>query len=320
VAPRTQRALLGLSALGATLLDACIHPPPHVADPMPWGLHASRTFGDVRVHLVNTGWVRVKEAHRTLGGRESLRLPAILFDDRWTEFMPVWVAVIDHPEGVFLVDAGMSEDTLDPSHFNEDVGNSFVYSNLLDFRFDAADRIDRWLPRIGVDPARVRGVVVTHRHADHADALVALPERAEVFVGAPDWPGHQGALSWPLPRPPTLVPVGEPLEPTWPLTRDGRLSVVALPGHSPGHLGLLLRAEPAEDGRTGLEVLVGGDVAFSLQQIRDTTLAGIVESPSAARASLEALRTKLEGRRTLLLLTHDPSSAERLERGEPSSL
>jgi N-acyl homoserine lactone hydrolase len=320
VAPRTRRSLLGLSALGAILLDACIHPPPHLTEPMPSGLRASRTFGDVRVHLVNTGWVRVKEAHRTLGGRESLRLPAILFDDRWTEFMPVWVAVIDHPEGVFLVAAGLTEDTLDPSHFNEDVGNSFVYSNLLDFRFDEADRIDRWLPRLGVDPARVRGVVVTHRHADHSDALVALPESVEVFVGASDWPGHQGALAWPLARPPTLVPAGEPLEPTWPLTRDGRLSVVALPGHSPGHLGLLFRTETATEGRKGLEFLVGGDVAFSLPQIRDTTLAGIVESPSAARASLQALRKRLEAGRTLLLLTHDRSSAERLARGEPTLL
>lgn len=311
---KERRPWAAVAGVGTALLHACIHPPPVSQAALPLGLHASRTFGDVGVHLVNTGWVRVKEAHRTLGGRESLRLPAILFDDRWTEFMPVLVAVIDHPEGVFLVDAGLTEDTLDPSHFNESVGNSFVYENLLDFRFDARERSDRWLPKIGVDPARVRGVVVTHRHADHSDALVALPEGADVYVGEADWPSHQGALSWPLTRPPTLVRHGAPLEAVLPLTRDGRVQIVALPGHSPGHLGVLVRAEPG-GGEQALEVLIGGDVAFTLDQIRSSTIAGIVEDPRAARASLGALAARLDERPTLLLLTHDPLSAERLEGG-----
>jgi glyoxylase-like metal-dependent hydrolase (beta-lactamase superfamily II) len=145
----------------------------------------TRSWGDVRIHVVNTGWVRVKEVHRELDGAVSTRFPAIVFGRQWTELMPVLVGIIEHPEGVFLVDSGLSEATLDPEHFACDPGTAFVYHNLLDFHFEPEQRIDRHLARLGIDPSRVRGVIMTHRHADHTEGFAHASRRAYRCARAP---------------------------------------------------------------------------------------------------------------------------------------
>jgi glyoxylase-like metal-dependent hydrolase (beta-lactamase superfamily II) len=273
----------------------------------------SREVDDLRLHVVNTGWVRVKEAHRTLSAPVPLRLPSIVLDRRWTEFMPMLVGVIEHPEGVFLVDAGLAEETLDPAHFACDPGTSFVYGRLLDFRFSPGQRVDRRLAALGIDPARLRGVVLTHRHADHADAVAHLPRGVEVFVGAGDWPGHNGALPWgPGGAPPTRVadegPGAAAFPHARPLTRDGRVAIIPLRGHSPGHLGVLVRG-------SSHDVVFAGDAAFSLEQVERRLLAGIVEAPADALRSLDLLATQLQRHPTQLLFAHDPVSLDRFARG-----
>jgi N-acyl homoserine lactone hydrolase len=204
---RGRGVALAAAGAAALLAKACASPPPVL--PTPDGAQAviTRTFDDVTVHAVRTGWVRVKEAHRTLRGPDALRTPAILLGRAWTEWMPVTVYVVVHPEGVFLVDAGLSEETLQSAHFDCDPGTHFVYDTLLKFLFTPQDRIDRQLAALGLSPEALRAVVFTHRHADHTDALGALPASATAYVGARDWPTHNGALAcrWPAQRIPTLV-------------------------------------------------------------------------------------------------------------------
>lgn len=312
----------GVMVMGllASALSLFLHPAPTGAAVPSLPPVVSRTFGDIRVHVVNAGWVRVKEAHRELQGSEALRFPTIIFARDWTEFMPVYVAIIEHPEGVFLVDSGLSEELLEQSHFECDPGTAFVYRHLLDFRFEPSQRIDRQLNALGIDPARVKGVVMTHRHADHTEGYAYLPSSVVAYVGAKDWPTHNGALPcrWPAGRTPVLVPEdrGSALE-AFPrsqsLTKDGRLAIVPLTGHSPGHLAVLLQ--------TGAESIVfAGDAAFSVRQIREHRLAGIVEVADAARSSLNILERQLREHRSILVLSHNPELARRLGEGQPTPI
>ena len=306
---------MGMS-IGSRVAGACFsRPPAGLVPPGDVPEVVTRRFGEISVHVVNTGWVRVKRAHASFAGPLALRMPAIVFGRAWTPFMPVYVTVVEHPEGLFLVDAGLSEETLEPSHFACDPVTSFVYANLLDFRFAPEQRIDRRLAALGLDPSRTRGVVLTHRHADHADALVHLPGDPTVYVGAADWPSHAGAL--PMTREPTLVAVeGEPLGAfphARPLTEDGRVAIVPLPGHSPGHLGVLVRT-PA------LDVVAAGDATFSLEDLATGTLAGIVEQPAPASRTLGILREQLRAHPTSLVVSHDPRLARSFAAGETTVL
>jgi glyoxylase-like metal-dependent hydrolase (beta-lactamase superfamily II) len=321
------KTFLLLSALGIVGLAALVgagvrglHGTTAALTSAPTPTPVTRRFPGLTVHVLHTGWVSVKEAHRTLTGLDAVRIPAILLDQRWTEWMPVFVYALVHEEGVWLVDAGLSEATLDFSESACDPGNRFVYQNLLRFRFEPSQRVDRQLEALGVPLDSVRGVVFTHRHADHTDAFAALPEGATAFVGAGDWPSHNGALPcrWPSARTPTLIQkVGPPfgaLPHSTPLTSDGRVRVVPLNGHSPGHLGVM-----ADLGDERF-ALFAGDSAFSLEQVTSRTIAGISEVPADARRSLEAIASQLERAPTFLLPAHDPVSVDRFGRDQVSKI
>ena len=276
-------------------------------------------FGDVTVYALRTGWVSVKEAHRTLQGPDATRLASILLGAQWTEWMPVTVFVIVHPEGVWLVDAGLSEDTLSPAHSDCDPGNHFVYQNLLRFLFAPEDRVDRQLASLGISQEEIRGVIFTHRHADHTDAISYLPSAATAYVGAGDWPTHSGALQcrWPVERTPVLVDEAGPSFGAFPhstaLTKDQRLRVVPLRGHSPGHLGVML--EVAQQF-----LLFAGDAAFSIEQVQTNTIAGISEDPTLARQSLQRISKQLGDLPTFFLPSHDSDSLRRFERRQLTAI
>jgi glyoxylase-like metal-dependent hydrolase (beta-lactamase superfamily II) len=308
--------------MAVSALVACVGlrtPPPDPAHPTVAPV-TTRVFGDVKVHALLTGWVRVKTAHRDLHGPLATRVLAIITDPRWTPWMPVMSYAIEHPDGLFLVDTGLTEDMLDHEHFACDPGNAFVYRNLLQFQFAPEDRIDARLAQVGLDVTRVSAVVLTHRHADHTDGLRLVPSTARIFVGRGDWPTHNGALAcrWPAGREPVLVDDDRragfgALPSSLPLSADETLRVVPLPGHSPGHLGVMLQTPEGF-------VLFAGDALFDLDQLAERRLAGIVEVPERALDSLERIRAQLEAAPTFLLPAHDPQALVRFGEGRASRL
>ena len=94
------------------------------------------TPGGVRVHHIQTGYVAVKSAHRSFDGPDGLGIPAIATDQTWTEWMPVTAWVIEHPQGVIVVDTGETYKALsDPDYFACDPGTQFFYQSFLRFAF-----------------------------------------------------------------------------------------------------------------------------------------------------------------------------------------
>lgn len=329
---------------------------PDVAPPWERPGVVTRRFGDLTIHALRSGWVRCKEAHRTLSVPAALRLPAILLDPRWTEWMPVTVYAIEHPDGVFLVDAGQTAETSITDRLATDPGTRLFYRHFLDLAFREEERIDQRLRSVGLDVSDVRGVVLTHMHADHGDGLRALPSGLDVHIGAADSRGHQGAIAiaGDRARVRAVEHAGEPFGAmpfSTPLTRDGRVCAVPLPGHSPGHVGVMVSLEshhqavdvspqavnqPAElRGSKNLAMpkrlpsrppsnvryaLFAGDAAFSLAQVATRTIAGICERPREARTTLEWVRAQLESSSTMLMLSHEPASVDRLADGRAASL
>lgn len=58
------------------------------------------------IHGFTTGMVSVKTKFREARGGALLSKLNFLLDSQFTEYMPIWVWVIDHPEGVFVIDTG----------------------------------------------------------------------------------------------------------------------------------------------------------------------------------------------------------------------
>jgi N-acyl homoserine lactone hydrolase len=89
---------------------------------------------DAKVHLVSTGVVSVKTKFRDA---RFTGLPAMIdfmLDRKFTDWMPIWVMIIEHPEGVFVIDTGENANVNDKNYFRSS-GVLLIGSILLNLNF-----------------------------------------------------------------------------------------------------------------------------------------------------------------------------------------
>jgi len=187
----------------------------------------------------------------------------------WQEdVLPVNAFVVEHSSGVCLFDTGQTARAAGGGYFPR----WHPFFRLARFELQPADEIGSQMRRLGMEPAAVRWVVLSHLHTDHVGGIGSFPE-ADLLVSRTEWEraqGLRGCLRGYLPQHwPTHARVrfvefdGQPVGPfraSSDLAGDGRLLVVPAPGHTPGHIGLLVRGEHAS-------FLLGGDLARSAEEL-----------------------------------------------------
>lgn len=133
--------------------------------------------GNIKVHAISTGQVAVTEAFLHAGSLGFLRKPNILLNRRFAAWMPIYVWVIEHPEGIFVVDTGENAAITNADYF-KGVGLLNEFVNTHAFRFEVAreQEIDQQLAQLSIRPNDVRAVVLTHLHIDHTDGLRHFPK------------------------------------------------------------------------------------------------------------------------------------------------
>jgi glyoxylase-like metal-dependent hydrolase (beta-lactamase superfamily II) len=254
-----------------------------------------------RLHILKAGVCRHPAASTRVGA--SLR-PAIY---------PALVGLILHPsEGAILFDTGY-----DPAFF---VATRPFPERL--YRWTTPVNLPRGeaaadqLKHFGLAPGDVRAVVASHFHGDHVAGLHAFPDAtlycaragleqvkrsgrlARVRRGVlsslvPEAMAAHARFFEDLPR----IALGSelnPFESGADLFGDGSLVAVELPGHCPGHWGLMLREE------SDRQVFLVADAAWSRAAIRDdappprltTALLGNTETYRATLTALNALWTR----------------------------
>ena len=69
----------------------------------------------VKIHAIQTGRVRIKVAQwrREKGGG----LGRLFFSRDWSEWLPIYAWLVEHPEGLILVDTGETARTAEPGYF-----------------------------------------------------------------------------------------------------------------------------------------------------------------------------------------------------------
>ncbi len=158
-----------------------------------------------------------------------------------------------------------------------------LYRLAMPVQFDASDSLPAQLGHLGLAPDDIAGVFVSHFHGDHVAGLSAFP-KARIFCAAAGLKRirggsrfdrvRKGLLSGLVPDdiddratffeamarvdlPDDIAPFTHGAD----VLGDGSLIAVELPGHCPGHWGLLVRPDDARP------VFFIGDAAWSINAV-----------------------------------------------------
>jgi len=268
----------------------------------------------MRITPFQTGTVSAKLPARVRRSFDSSRPPEIIEPARWSDPLPIFTFLVEHPEGLLLIDTGESPAVNEPDFFAGDsVSEQFLRQN---FRFEILpeQEIGAQLRDFGVEPRDVRWVVLTHLHTDHADGVGAF-ERSEILVSRREFeaqvrrPRGANPGRWPRWFSPHLVeyypPGVGPFAESYAITSAGDVQMVPLEGHSTGHAGVIVwEGEQA--------ILFAGDATENLADLLENRIPGIARSAQEARATLERIREFARLTPTVYLPTHDAAGPARL--------
>jgi glyoxylase-like metal-dependent hydrolase (beta-lactamase superfamily II) len=278
-------------------------------------------FGDCRVFPLHCGSLRVSQTHAEAqpGWGRMQRLTRTLLDTRWTEPVPAWAWLIEHPEGDWLVDTGQAFPFPSPAMRRADPLGARINHWLV--RQEAPDgdapehgppAVDRLLRQLQRDPEAPISVLLTHLHVDHVDGLQYLP-RAEVQVHAECLRRSFGAATrhlGPAFRPKALEAGSSPFKAfpkAMPISARGDLWLIPTPGHTPGHSSVLLRTTEAD-------LFFAGDMTFTESQLERGRWPGIADNRQLNAHTMRRVRRHARLFPTVYLPSHDPQSADRLAR------
>lgn len=266
----------------------------------------------IKISAIQTGRVRVKASQRE---RKPGGLLRTLVDPTWTDWLPIYAWVIEHPEGIFVVDTGETARAAESGYFP-----AWHPYYLLACRIDVKpeEEIGPQLRKSGIDPDNVDTVILTHLHTDHTGGLHHFP-KSKILVNDIDYQaahGFRGKLSgyvpnrWPEWFKPETIRFKQrgygPFTRCLPLTSKEDIILVPTPGHTPGHLSVIVKTPE-------VSYFLAGDTSYTEELLVRRRADGV--SPNQNRA-LETINTILEYVRrqpTVYLPSHDPAAADRLD-------
>jgi glyoxylase-like metal-dependent hydrolase (beta-lactamase superfamily II) len=269
----------------------------------------------MKLHCVQTGDVQIKSRHQY--ARYEAR-PArafdVLIDPNWSPRLPIYCWSIEHPEGLILVDTGESSHANDPGY--QPWWHPFM--QYCERRWVRPEKeVGPQLRALGFDPIDVRWVVMSHMHGDHVGGIGHFPN-CEILLSKPEADAALartgplfGYLNMHYPHwlKPKIVSFSdgrwETFERSTTLTRDGRVHIVPTPGHTLGHMSVIVETDSHC-------ILAAGDVAYDETAFLNGGVDGVAQSASLHRDSTRRLRELCKRRPTITQFAHDPESAKRL--------
>ena len=227
---------------------------------------------------------------------------------------PCLAYAVRHPSaGTILLDTGMHPDASENLRRDFGILMSSLFRNLR----PADEAFDEQLRALSIVPETVEQVIMTHLHFDHTSGTRLLP-KAEFTCSRQEWAATRkrlaatkGYIRHHLPPESRMRFLdfdreGEAFgvfSRTIDLLGDGSVRLISTPGHTVGHLSVLLRLTQ------GSQVLVVGDAAYTLRNVQEEILPMLTADDEASMRSLQEIKAFARSEpKAILVPSHDPDA------------
>jgi len=128
------------------------------------------------------------------------------------------------------------------------------------FTYNSEEEIVGGLKKLGLDPAKVKYVIITHAHSDHVGGAKLMQDRykSHIVMGGPDWDSIEKSVNgYPEGKPKRDIVADDGQKLT---LGDTTVTILTTPGHTPGTLSMTF---PVKDHGRTLNVAYAGGTAFN---------------------------------------------------------
>jgi glyoxylase-like metal-dependent hydrolase (beta-lactamase superfamily II) len=264
-----------------------------------------------KIHLIRTGSVKVKTLQTRREGRGGIG--KVLFDRAWTDWLPIYAWVIEHAEGMIVVDTGETARMSESGYFPR---WQPYFKLAVRMNVKPEEEIGPQMRASGLKPEAVRMVFLTHFHTDHTGGIVHFPN-SEFLVSADEYQSAQGFAGmlqgylpqhWPEWFAPSLIQFESetfgPFEESYAVMNAGDVVIVPTPGHTPNHVSVIVKVD-------GISYFLAGDTSYSEELLLNRHPDGISSNLEETIEKIDRILRYAEVEPTVYLPSHDPLSGDR---------
>lgn len=258
--------------------------------------------------------------HREEGRLGALHAFGVRVPRSQWEDVPIVAFLVEHPGfGPFLIDTGFHPSVaVDPKQNLGRTGAAFFK----DIEMKQEQAVSHQVRARGIDPHSLALVVMTHLHVDHASGISEFPE-ATYLLSRREWEAAtepRGAvrgyvrrqfdhafdfrlLDFDSSAAESFAGFGRSFD----VFGDGSVRLAYTPGHTLGHLSVVLRL-------AGREALVAGDAIYTMRTLRESLLPYRVADEHLFRRTLKEIQRYVESTPGALVVPgHDMAAWQALE-------
>jgi glyoxylase-like metal-dependent hydrolase (beta-lactamase superfamily II) len=158
------------------------------------------------------------------------------------------------------------------------------------------------LDQLGVKPADIRFLAISHTHPDHVGNVELFPQAMLLVQKAEyEWPSPSGGGRFKPEHPVTK------LEGDYDVFGDGGVTIIATPGHTPGHQSLLVKLPKAG------ALVLSGDAVHFMSNWENRRVPSINADKEKTLASMQRIADLLAKEKAQLWINHDKAQRDSLK-------